>query len=128
MKQHLFLLGLTLIACCNHPRHAVKNGDAAVKETAEFTSLIFNNDTLQSPVKKTGFGYNIFRNGKLYIHQPVIPAVGGNNGFTREAHAQKTAALVIDKIKRNIVPPSLSLEELDSIKVVGTGKQKAGGR
>ena len=64
------------------------------------------------------FGYNILKNGKIYIHQPHIPAVPGNEGFKSENKALKTAAFVISKIERNISPPTVSAAELDSLGVL----------
>lgn len=66
-----------------------------------------------------GWGYDIYDDGRLLIHQPNIPALSGNHGFTLEADAQKVAKLVIGKIKGNIMPPTLTLEDL---KKIGIGK------
>ena len=62
-----------------------------------------------------GFGYDIFLNQKVYVHQPNIPAVQGNNGFSSEESARKTALFVLFKIKNHIMPPSVEVRELDSI-------------
>jgi hypothetical protein len=62
----------------------------------------------------TGWGYNIYIDGKLIVHQENIPALPGNDGFKTEADAKRVAGLVVDKIKKNIMPPSLSTEELNS--------------
>lgn len=78
---------------------------------------IFRNDTSKSKIVTTGFGYDIYRNNALYIHQPNIPALSGNKGFSTAGNAQKTANLVIHKIKNSILPPSVSIEELDSLGV-----------
>lgn len=65
-----------------------------------------------------GWGYDIYMNGSMYVHQPHIPAISGNKGFRSEADAKRTAELVIHKIKNNIIPPSLSVKELDSLGVI----------
>lgn len=62
-----------------------------------------------------GFGYELKMNGKTFIRQPQIPAVPGNNGFRDEADAYKVAEFVASKVRRNIMPPSVDLEELDSL-------------
>ncbi len=62
-----------------------------------------------------GFGYNILVDGKIMVHQPNIPAVMGNRGFDTDEDASKTAALVSFKLKNNIMPPSVTIQELDSI-------------
>lgn len=66
----------------------------------------------------SGWGYDIYINGILYIHQPNIPAVIGNSGFSKEEFAVKTALFVIEKIKKQIIPPSVSKAELDSLNVL----------
>jgi hypothetical protein len=49
------------------------------------------------------------------VHQPNIPAVMGNRGFASADDAAKTANLVAFKLKNNIMPPSVTTTELDSI-------------
>lgn len=61
------------------------------------------------------FGYDIYENKKKIIHQPNMPSVQGNNGFSQEIHAQKTAELVIQKLEAQIMPPSISHEEIQGI-------------
>jgi len=65
-----------------------------------------------------GWGYDILLNGEPHIHQPHIPAVSGNQGFKDEASARKAANLIVWKMKHNIMPPSISTEELDSLGVL----------
>ncbi|MDQ3052225.1 MAG: DUF4907 domain-containing protein [Bacteroidota bacterium] len=65
-----------------------------------------------------GWGYDIMINGEIHIHQPHIPAVMGNNGFSSEEKAQIAGEFVIKKIKNNILPPRVSPEELDSLGVL----------
>lgn len=62
-----------------------------------------------------GFGYDVMIDGKLYVHQPHVPAVAGNNGFVTPEAAKKAGELVAYKIKNNIMPPSVTVNELDSI-------------
>ncbi len=62
-----------------------------------------------------GWGYDIFINKSQYVHQPHIPAVSGNRGFSNEENAKKTGEFVAYKIKNNIMPPSVTPEELDSL-------------
>lgn len=77
------------------------------------TFKVFKNETGET----YGFGYDIYMNGKRYVHQPNIPAVSGNKGFSTEADAQKTAELVAYKVRHNMMPPSVTAQELDSIGV-----------
>jgi hypothetical protein len=66
----------------------------------------------------TGFGYDLFIDGAQYIHQPNIPAVSGNNGFKTKEQAQTAGEFVAYKIKNNIMPPSVTPQELDSLGVL----------
>lgn len=61
------------------------------------------------------FGYDIKKDGKTFIHQPHLPGRAGNSGFNKEEQAQKAAELMIDKLKKNIVPPTISEEELNDV-------------
>ena len=79
---------------------------------------IFANDTTKSTIQYAGFGYDIYVKDQLYIHQPGIPAISENKGFYTADAAQKTAQLVAFKIQNNILPPSVSIQELDSLGVL----------
>ena len=68
-------------------------------------------------VNKT-WGYEIYNNGKLFIHQASIPAAPGNEGFKTKADAEKVAKLVIDKIRKGEMPPTVSVEEMKKLKVI----------
>lgn len=63
------------------------------------------------------YGYRILKSGKLFIHQPQIPALPGNKGFQTKELATKCAELVIDKIQDGILPPTITIEELKSLSV-----------
>jgi hypothetical protein len=65
----------------------------------------------------TGYGYDIYLNGKLYVHQPTVPAVTGLQAFPSQELAAATAGLVISKIRQHILPPTVDLRELDSLGV-----------
>jgi len=64
-----------------------------------------------------GWGYDIYLNEKKYIHQTTIPSVPGTVGFSSKKDAEKVGNLVIDKINRNEMPPSVTPEELKKLKI-----------
>jgi Domain of unknown function (DUF4907) len=64
------------------------------------------------------FCYNVFSNGILMIHQTSIPAFPGKKGFKTKADAGKVALLVIDKMKKGEMPPSVSMEEMKKLHVI----------
>lgn len=84
-------------------------------KNAKIDIQVFNNDTAKQEPKLSGFGYNILIYDALYVHQPHIPAINGNRGFKTKEQATKAAEFVIYKIRNNVMPPSLSVEELDSL-------------
>lgn len=63
------------------------------------------------------FGYNVYADGHLYLHQPIIPGVAGNNGFADTATAGRVARFAISKIKMGEIPPTITQEELKQLKV-----------
>ena len=85
---------------------------------AKIDIQVFKNDTVKQDIILTGFGYNILIFDAMYVHQPHIPAINGNRGFKTKEQATKAAEFVIYKIRNNIMPPSLSVEELDSLGVL----------
>ena len=56
--------------------------------------------------------------GKLKIRQPNIPAIQGNQPFITEEDARATAMLMINKLEKGIMPPAVTVEELDSIGII----------
>ncbi|MEO6253745.1 MAG: DUF4907 domain-containing protein [Ferruginibacter sp.] len=117
---------LFFIACNNEQgktgsRKAAGSADKAKVSMQNVASLrikVFNNDTMKSDKPIKGFGYDIYKDDAVYIHQPHIPAVGGNNGFSTEVNAKKAAGFVVYKIEHNIMPPSVTAAELDSLGVL----------
>ncbi len=86
-------------------------------ENARLTVEPFKVDSIEHNGSR-GWGYDIMINGEIHIHQPNIPAVMGNNGFSSEEKALMAGEFVIQKIKNNILPPSVTPEELDSLGVL----------
>ena len=62
--------------------------------------------------------YDVLADGRLMIHQKSIPAMWGNAGFKTKADAGKVAELVISKIKKGEMPPTVSVEEMKKLKVI----------
>ena len=69
-------------------------------------------------IPENTFGYEILANGKTLIHQENIPSMPGNKGFNKKEQSEKCAHFVISKLKNNIMPPTITPEELDSLGVL----------
>lgn len=64
------------------------------------------------------WGYDIYIDKKILIHQPTIPGLAGKEGFKTKSDAGKVARFVIEKLKKGEMPPSVSKEELRALKVL----------
>ena len=64
------------------------------------------------------WGYDIIQSNKVLIHQPNKPGLPGQEGFATKKDASKVAKLVIAKIKRGEMPPTISIDELKALKVI----------
>lgn len=62
-----------------------------------------------------GWGFDIYLDNKLFIHQTNIPAINGNKLFAKKKDALKIAKLMKYKICRNIIPPSISIKEINNL-------------
>lgn len=86
-----------------------------ISEESNYSIQLFLVDSLNP---KLGFGYNILANGVVFIHQATIPSVAGNKAFETKEKAELVANLMAQKLKNNIMPPSVSKKELDSLNIL----------
>lgn len=104
------MLMLQIAAC----RHSEDKSQSVPPEPLPFTPEELNAEAKIIEVEG-GFGYDIFVNNQPYIHQPHIPSINGNQAFKTKEDAEKVADLVVQKIEGNIIPPSVSPEELQAL-------------
>jgi hypothetical protein len=104
--KHLYFIVLTLFLC------------ACTTQTPDNSSTISTVQTQQTltfqiiSAPKNTFGYAIFIDGKEFIHQDNVPAVGGIEGFKTAAQAEKVAQFVIEKMRKNAGLPVVTSDEL----------------
>jgi hypothetical protein len=121
----IFCFFCFILLACNRPSN---NTNTILDERILVRSShkLPQQDILNSNVKVTykiinsidnTFGYNIFIDDKIFIHQPVIPATIGNQGFKSEQDAKKVAELVIYKIAHGEMPPRVSTEEIKTLSI-----------
>lgn len=69
------------------------------------------------PAPKQTWGYEITANKRVFIHQTSIPGMPGTGGFATKKDAEKTARLVLQKLHKGIMPPSISPDELKQLNI-----------
>ncbi len=69
------------------------------------------------PAPHNTWGYDILRNNQIYIHQPNRPGLPGVEGFSTKRDAIKVAKLVLAKINKGEMPPTISPGELKALKI-----------
>lgn len=127
MNSRLFLCYLSLMSvvfvtsCDQRPQPVAENKPEQQQTTpynpytdSKITVEVFKVDSIETNGSR-GWGYDIMIDGKIYIHQPNVPAVMGNNGFSSEELARAAGEYIVSKIRKNILPPSVTPEELDSL-------------
>lgn len=113
MKYFAFFVGLILIGCTEEK---VTDESIEKKETGVVTSSGFSHRVEFK--ENLGWGYQIFDGSKLILNQDHIPAIQGNIGFPSKEAADKTAKYIIQKLENDIFPPTLTVNELDSLEVL----------
>lgn len=110
-KNWAYLLLLLAIVFFINKKYLLPNNSLEVK-------------TIKVDVKtikvEKGWGYEIYKDGELFISQKMIPAEEGFKHFTTKEQAQKVADLVAEKIKQGKGGglPQITIEELDSLKII----------
>ena len=110
---HLCFCGLLLLAVTGQALAQKKATPATAtqKATPAFTYKIIS-------AANGTYGYDIYADGKLRIHQPAVPAMPGNEGFKTKEAAEKVALLAISKMKKGESLPTISPEELKKLKAI----------
>src|SRR5262249_54895613 len=97
MKQLRILLLPALVwilFSCMHSQKKTPADVAMVTSQDSITEKIFQlKDTSGTALQE--WGYDVFIHNKLMLHQPNIPAVQGNHGFSSAEDAKKVADLVV---------------------------------
>src|SRR5437763_6072322 len=103
----LCFLGFSQVLPLKSPNTTLSNPDVSANVNLTYKIIDASNHT---------YGYDVYMNGKLFIHQPTIPALPGNDGFTTRQDTTKVAELVIGKIKRGEMPPTITTTDLRKLK------------
>ena len=122
--KHLIIKGSLLLACMAaapvilpaalHPFLQEKSGVNPQSEKEKNGTITYK------VIRAAGnsYGYDIYMNGKLYIHQTNVPGMPGNVGFQSKEAAEKTAQLVKDKLSKGETRPTVTVAELKQLKAI----------
>ena len=94
---------------------SLSDTSAIAKKIAEKIDTSNTVKVFKSEAPLNGFGYDIIHNGSVYVHQPHIPAIPGQRDFETEQQALAVGNLMAEKIRKNTMPPSVTVEELKKL-------------
>lgn len=104
---------LILVASTSFAQQAKNTPQATFPDAAQFQQSNITYKIIDA--EGNTYGYDIYTDGKLMIHQPSKPGMAGNRGFDTKEAASKIAELVVSKIKKGEMPPSVSAEEVQRV-------------
>lgn len=81
------------------------------KQKDDYYIVTFQNDT-------GGWYFKLFKGDQSFINQKHIPAIQGTKAFVDSLQAAKVGNLMISKLDNGIFPPGISIQELDSLKII----------
>lgn len=110
MLKHSLTVLFFLFTFISKNIHSQSNGENIFNKPKALYKII--------SVQNNTYGYDVFIDNKLKIHQENIPGLAGKEGFKTKELAEKVAKLVIEKINNGIMPPSISIEEMKQLKVI----------
>jgi hypothetical protein len=72
---------------------------------------------LETFISDQGWGYRIYDSDKKIIEQPHIPVIMGFVPFRSEEDAKKIGNFALEKVMNGIFPPTITLNEIDSLNI-----------
>jgi hypothetical protein len=113
---HAIITALSITIC--------GTASAQLRDTTSTNSVAFPAANEHSQKKLTAhvidspngtFGYEVLSDGELFVRQINVPGRPGNEGCRTREQADKLSALVIEKIQRGEMPPTVTSDELKSL-------------
>ena len=112
--KHVLLFLLITVACGTQGQPTRNEKTGALAATTTGTNYVFK----LIPLADRGFGYDIYVNNKLFIHQTTIPAIPGNKGFATKADAEKAAKVVIAKMQNGETWPGITRDDWKQLNIM----------
>jgi hypothetical protein len=107
---------LMLFIFAGLPGTSISTGEAVKQQKNPYTNVEITIKIIPSANKT--FGYDILLYGRTLVHQPNIPGLPGNEGFSTKENAQTVAEFVLKKIRNNEMPPTVTIEDLNNMGVL----------
>lgn len=104
-----------LLSSCSHYKKDPDIVQHVVTDKNNTPEIAEPNVRYEIFAQDSGWGYDIYMDDKLYIHQPHLPAISGVQVFHSEADAESIAGLVVKKISMHEMPPTVTTEELQTL-------------
>ncbi len=117
-KYSLIFTLFLLLTACHSTGQKTEDSSGAAKGSTTMNNT--ENDIYSFRTFMVGqyWGYDIYKDNQLLIHQSNIPAMEGSRGFSSEQKAISVAHLTIQKLRKGIMPPTIRVEELDSLRAM----------
>ena len=124
IRLSLLFIALTFLLCGQITKQAQAQvqSPAKTQQKSDFPSGdAFKNAKITYnliPGINKSWGYDILVDNRLTIHQTSVPSLPGNEGFKTKEGAEKVARLVIKKMKKGEMPPSIDAKEMKKLKAI----------
>jgi hypothetical protein len=110
-------MSMTMLLAQAPPAPAQRDGSAAKFPAASaYANTKLTYKVIDAP--KHTYGYDVFADDRLMIHQTSVPAIPDNEGFKTRKDATKVSLFVIEKIRKGEMPPTISIDEMKQLNVI----------
>ncbi len=93
-----------------------ENSDVQFPEASAYTNANLTYNIIDAP--NNTYSYDVYAEGRLMIHQTSAPGLPGNEGFKTKDDAAKVAEMVMYKIRKGEMPPTVTLEEMKELGII----------
>lgn len=111
MNRLFVIFSFFILASCSNK--TVKTREANVQEVSLQTKNSISYEIFA--IEDGGYGFNILKNGKVYIHQPIVPCVQGIQVFSSKKDAQTLATLLVLRLQTKGFKFLLQEPDLDTL-------------
>jgi hypothetical protein len=93
-----------------------ENSAAQFPEASTYANADLSYNIIDAP--NNTFCYDVYAGGRLMIHQTSVPGLPGNEGFKTKDDAVKVTEMVMYKIRKGEMPPTVTSEEMKQLGVI----------